>query len=171
MKTPEEPAGQPRPDIAMFSVSRAELIRTYLCYAFIVLSSEALLALLHEYVISIVTEAEIFDLLIKKFLLSCVIIFSFLGFISAPKKISLIIFIFIYFGITFAIGFYGLLFSLYYPLTLAFLLEKDQAINWLLNSPFVENSIYIPLIGYGLYQVWRAPSAKKLASLQTSSTQ
>jgi hypothetical protein len=64
MKTPEEPAGQPRPDIAMFSVSRAELIRTYLCYAFIVLSSKALLALLHEYVISIVTEAEIFDLFI-----------------------------------------------------------------------------------------------------------
>ncbi|KZK89041.1 hypothetical protein PsAD5_05401 [Pseudovibrio sp. Ad5] len=171
MKTPEEPAGQSRPDIAMFSVSRAELIRTYLCYAFIVFSSKALLALLHEYVISIVTETEIFDLLIKKILLSCVIIFSFLGFISAPKKISLIIFVFIYFGITFAIGFYGLLFSLYYPLTLTFLLEKDQVINWLLNSPFVENSIYIPLIGYGLYQVWRAPSAKKLASLGTSSAQ
>ncbi|KZL28757.1 hypothetical protein [Pseudovibrio sp. Ad37] len=173
MKTPEEPAGQPRPDIAMFSVSRAELIRTYLCYAFIVLSSEALLGLLSSIFLNAVSNLPpIPGLVTIYYLRSAIVLFFILaGFFVAPKRINLLSFIGLYIGISFAISFYSVVFRLYSHITLFLLLEPDQMINWLINSSFISNFIYIPLIGYGLYQVWRAPSAKKLASLGTSSAQ
>lgn len=157
----------------MFSVSRAELIRTYLCYAFIVLSSEVLLGLLSSIFLNAVSNLPpIPGLVTINYLRSAIVLFFILvGFFVAPKRISLLRFIGLYICISFAIIFYYVVFRFYFKITLIILLEPDQMINWIINSSFISNSIYIPFIGYGLYQIWRAPSAKKLASLGTSSAQ